>query len=1203
MSSGLLAKLKVKPVPKKKETVEIIIPTATKKEEVVIKTKIVDKRDDADIDRNAILERIKSRLAVQKSETKSLSQREVDVGYEEEKEGVTLSKLLDLEREEKEKQSQLDTEAKVEVEVENKEPTEIAEPKVTFKIKTKRAKDSDLESKSTKQTRKLKTRFTIKEAKEEEEETQAKEETKIPQGTEEKEDLLKTLLLKKTQERGEEPVEPSEKITIKLKRTGVKKPKGEVIERGPLTILEIGDTSFSERIPKEKQKILIRASSYYMSNRQIFVNFITSLFEPYREQFENDKLTFSCDEKDGNQFDLLTHQKLIRDYINIYTPYRGLLLYHGLGSGKTCSSIAIAEGIKTQKQIIVMTPASLRMNYIESLKKCGDDIYKKNQFWEFITLDSTTNTTELTRQLSFLLSLPDTYITKNNGAWFMNVKKSSNYEQLNTQEKKQLDDQLTEMIRYKYSFINYNGIRNDTLASMTENFSINPFDNKVVIIDEAHNFVSRIVNKINKKDLFLSTRLYNYIMEAKNAKIILLTGTPMINYPNELGILFNMLRGKIKTWSIKLVVESDKKVSQETLYRLFKSKNRTKKLLDYIEYKSSSTTLIITRNPFGFYNTYDREEYNGVQYSNEAGDISDDDFLRNITNVLKDENINIAPNGVQIEEYKTLPDNIDQFKQYFINTDGSLKNMELFKRRILGLVSYFSDIDKLMPKYNKHRDFNLVKIPMSDYQFSIYENARSKERQEELKNATKYKKKKSDIYDESISSTYRIFSRLFCNFVFPETIERPLPNVGRNAQDGLNEAIEKGINEDDIEAYSPSERIINDVDGKYEADDEQRIDVRGKIDVTYGPRIQEALDRLWVNRETALSDEALQTYSPKFLSILEKINDPEKRGLHLIYSQFRTMEGIGIFKLVLEHNGYTQFKIRKNEAGIWNIDIKEEDRAKPMFALYTGTETSEEKEIIRNIFNNNIKFVPSNLARYIQSISNNNLYGAIIKVLIISASGAEGIDLKNVRFVHLMESYWHPVRIEQVIGRARRICSHKDLPIELQTVEVFLYLMTFTVEQLTGDLAIELKLKDRSKIDTSKVITSDESLYEISVIKENISSNLLLSLKEASIDCTINTSGKEQLRCFSFGSPNKDSYAITPSINNESFDTEAMLNKQEVTWKAQEIFIQGKQYVINKLTNEIYDYNSYKLKNPILLGRIEKVTDKLGKVKLIVKWI
>lgn len=1209
MSSSLLDKLKVKPVPKKKEDVEIIIPVAAKREDVIIKANIIDKRNEGIVDRVALLEKLKNKLPVQAlslteiPRTKEISKpippvvpvvpvvpqtlqtraspKTSEEGVEEEKGGI--------------KESELKIEQPIpiiqEPLQEPSEPKELIEPKETKKKKfrivetlgeTKKSKEKTKEK-----TKKNKKIVIISEA-------EVKE--TIPEEPEAKTDLLQTILMQEPAET--KPETKAEEKIIKTKKTT--KAKGEIVQRGPLTILQIGDTPTEKRLPKKQPRTLIRASNYYMSNRQIFINFITSLFEPYKEQFENDKLTFSCDEKDDRQFNLLTHQKLIRDYINIYTPYRGLLLYHGLGSGKTCSSIAIAEGIKSQKQIIVMTPASLRMNYIESLKKCGDAMYKKNQYWEFISVNKDTDT-ELINQLSFLLSLSDKYIIKNSGAWFVNIRKRPNYERLTSDERKQLDEQINEMIKYKYSFINYNGMRNDTLKALTQDYTINPFDNKVVIIDEAHNFVSRIVNKINRKGLFLSTRLYNYIMDAKNAKIILLTGTPMINYPNELGILFNMLRGKIKTWSIKLTIESTKRVTQETLYQLFKSKSRTKKVLDYIQYNPTSTTLTITRNPFGFGNKIADDGYGGIGTS-ESGDITDEQFIRNITSVLKEDGILIAPNGIEENEYKTLPDTIEQFKQYFINSDGTIKNQDLFKRRILGLVSYFSDIEKLMPKYNKHRNFNIVKIPMSDYQFLIYENARSKEREEEVRNAIKAKKK-NDIYDESLSSTYRIFSRLFCNFVFPETIERPLPIASRNPNEALQLAIQKEINEDDIEAYNARERIDNDVDGIYEADDEQRIDVSDKMDTTYSQRIQSALDTIWANKDTILSQEALQIYSPKFLSILEKINDETKQGLHLIYSQFRSVEGIGIFKMVLEYNGYVQFKIRKNESGIWLVDIPEEDKTKPKFALYTGTETSEEKEIIRNIFNNNWNFVPSNITRYVKSISENNLYGDIIKVLIISASGAEGIDLKNVRFVHLMESYWHPVRIEQVIGRARRICSHKDLPLEMQTVEVFLYLMTFTEEQLRGDIAIELKLKDRSKIDTKKVVTSDETLYEISVIKENVTMQLLKCIKEASIDCALNIGGKENIQCFSFGNPNKESFSITPSLEKETLDTEAMINKREIKWKAQEVDIQGKKYVINKFTNEIYDYNSYILKNPILVGHLEKITDKTGKTKIIVKWI
>ena len=91
---------------------------------------------------------------------------------------------------------------------------------------------------------------------------------------------------------------------------------------------------------------------------------------------------------------------------------------------------------------------------------------------------------------------------------------------------------------------------------------------------------------------------------------------------------------------------------------------------------------------------------------------------------------------------------------------------------------------------------------------------------------------------------------------------------------------------------------------------------------------------------------------------------------------------------------------------------------------------------------------PQPLVPELTSIHPNNLYGEVIKVIMITSSGSEGITLKNVRYVHL-PLYWHPVRGEQVIGRARRIRSHDALPEEERTVEVFQYLMVLSEEQLT----------------------------------------------------------------------------------------------------------------------------------------------------------
>ena len=89
-------------------------------------------------------------------------------------------------------------------------------------------------------------------------------------------------------------------------------------------------------------------------------------------------------------------------------------------------------------------------------------------------------------------------------------------------------------------------------------------------------------------------------MNAQNTKIVMLTGTPIINYPNEIGIMFNILRGKIKTWYFKLTINKERKVSQEYFMNLFKSTILGGNIMDYLEYKPTSTTLVITTKPFWF---------------------------------------------------------------------------------------------------------------------------------------------------------------------------------------------------------------------------------------------------------------------------------------------------------------------------------------------------------------------------------------------------------------------------------------------------------------------------------------------------------------------------------------------------------------------------------------------------------------------------
>lgn len=959
---------------------------------------------------------------------------------------------------------------------------------------------------------------------------------------------------------------------------------------------KLGDTTIINRLPKPQKHILVKAPDYYLYNREIFINFVNKLFLPYKEQLlqeeqdiKNGKIVVSCEESNKSEFSLLTHQKIVRDYINLYTPYRGLLLYHGLGSGKTCSSIAIAEGLKSNKQIICMLPASLRSNFYEELKKCGDYMYKKNQYWEFIDTNLYPQHIET---LSNILKIPIEYIRKHNGAWFINVKKNSNYENLSFEEQQQINEQIDYMINYKYEFINYNGIRHTHLQSLTKNFTINPFDNKVVIIDEAHNLISRIVNKLNK-NTSLSMKLYEYLMDAENCKIILLSGTPIINYPNEIGILFNILRGYITTLTCKFVENHNKNINLDYLIKLFQKHNIYNKM-DTIDYNNLSKKLEITKNPFGFITTKDNK------ITIDTDDITITKFKQNILDIFKKNNIEITGNKIQIIKNKALPDDYETFRSYFIDINNKMKNVDMFKMRIIGLTSYFrSAQEQLMPKYDDTK-FNIIHIEMSDFQFGVYQEARIEERNLEKKNQLKLKIKKpeknTDIYNDSVS-TYRIFSRAFCNFVFPKPhIIRPMPNKDGTISVTLDNLEKTDVNEDILDDITAKDKI-NNMDNIYEEDDIEQIKEQqsNSKDNTYNQRIKDALNKLDQYSDKFLNLNELLTYSPKFLAILQNIISSEHVGIHLLYSQFKTLEGIGIFKIVLKQNGFTEFKLFKNAQNEYDLDIKNTDIGKPMYASYSGDETPEEREIIKNVLNSNWKVVPSNILLKIKNIAQNNYYGQIIKVLMITSSGAEGISLKNVRYVHLTEPYWHPVRLQQVIGRARRICSHSDLPIELQTVEVFLYLMKLSKKQI-GDLSIELKLSDVSTLDKKKIITSDEFLYEISMIKEKLNQELLDNVKKSAIDCSIHsrTSSKEKITCFTIGNPNEDKLIYVPDIKNQENDSIMKLNKKTVSIKLHKI--KNTNYALDKQDNKVYDYDAY-IKGELLhIGNLEIID---GKNKIV----
>jgi hypothetical protein len=553
----------------------------------------------------------------------------------------------------------------------------------------------------------------------------------------------------------------------------------------------------------------------------------------------------------------------------------------------------------------------------------------------------------------------------------------------------------------------------------------------------------------------------------------------------------------------------------------------------------------------------------------------------------------------------------------FINNQkGELINTDLLKRRILGLTSYFrSAQEQLLPRFVKDEagsNYHIINIDMSPHQFDLYKDIRKNERDDEAKKKrAKAKRKGQEDEEETLTSTYRIYSRSVCNFAFPSENPRPMINISEEEDIESFNAITEDIQKNSDEYFEQGDNEGEKGEGeKGEGEGENEKKKLNKKE--YQEKIKETYDFLMYNPsrqrdQEYLRERELSKYSPKFVKILENIKNESNHGLHLLYSQFRTLEGIGIFKLVLEANGFVEFKISK-KGGDWHIENADVDPEKPRFVLYTGTETAEEKEIVRNIYNSAWEFVPPSIVSVLKEKNQNNFYGEIIKVLMITSSGAEGINLRNTRFVHILEPYWNMVRIDQVVGRARRICSHEDLPEDMRTVQVYIYISRITDEQLGKN--IEMRTHDISKLKYQVLqkngeikmenipFSTDQYLFEIAQIKDSINKQILTAVKESAIDCSLyNNNPDEPLVCYGFGKVTSNNFGSYPVFEVDR-SQKPEINVKTVKQVLVAITVDGVKYAMDKQTKIVYDFQSYKnAKNKtgelIAIGKLDEITKKI----------
>ena len=201
-------------------------------------------------------------------------------------------------------------------------------------------------------------------------------------------------------------------------------------------------------------------------------------------------------------------------------------------------------------------------------------------------------------------------------------------------------------------------------------------------------------------------------------------------------------------------------------------------------------------------------------------------------------------------------------------------------------------------------------------------------------------------------------------------------------------------------------------------------------------------------KEGDLSQKNIKEFSPKFFKILRKIKQSD--GTIFVYSNFREFGGIRIFARMLEYNGFKNYQFHGS--------------GNKRFGIWSGEEDPIVKEEIKSVFNNK-----------------NNEDGSQIKVILGSPSVKEGVSFLRVQQVHLIEPYWNFSRMDQIIGRAIRFCSHKDVEPYKQLVKVYIY------------IAIHPNIPR----------SIDQHILKMAIDKKIVNQAFENALKESAIDCEL----------------------------------------------------------------------------------------------------
>jgi hypothetical protein len=800
-------------------------------------------------------------------------------------------------------------------------------------------------------------------------------------------------------------------------------------------------------------------------------------------------------------FELSPHQAFVKNFLSFQTPYNSLLLYHGLGSGKTCSAIGVCEEMRDylkqvgiSKRIIIVASENVQDNFrlqlfderklkeVDgqwSIRGCvGNKLLKEINPMSMKGLSRD----KVVAQIKALIN--STYLFLGYGQFANYIIKTIKYNEETAtpvkkvkKSKKGLEGEGDEEdIRRPMSKI-------ETIVNLDKKMIQRlkaEFNNRLIVIDEVHNIRKEDDNK-NKK---VAVNLEILVKTAENMRLLFLSATPMYNNYTEIIWLLNIMntndrRGKISVSDVFDKSGSFKPGGEELLIR---------KATGYISF-------VRGENPYTFpYRVYP------VSFSKQ-------------NTFIREENADgeLVPEFHAYPEYQMNHKKIRQtdiIKQYldnniysyYLNTIGNCNlcgecQACAYKYIIYNLRTKVFNVTtkkgqvKQMPSFENMESFGytllqkpleslIISYPIDGLKQAIETNIKSDKYLNELE---------EDFFVETPEiedTTNKIIVDLDLEKEGAEDIETGKEVKSKVRLGGMNmggdgtpsseeeekeEEKEKEpgifIDPGDLTGRRGLERMMTFVDSKSPPD-------KGKFE--YKKQTIDKYGRIF-------SKDIIGKYSSKIKSIMEHIFSEESgaisEGILLIYSQYID-GGLIPVALALEEMGFTRY----------GKDTKNLFKTRPVEAVDVRTmkPPTNKKDFMParySMITGDPRLSPDNDYEVKGVTNENNKDGNRIKVILISKAGSEGIDLKFIRQVHILEPWYNMNLLEQVIGRAVRNFSHKDLPFEKRNVQIFMY----------GTL-----------LDDDKEESADLYVYRIAGVKSIQIGKVSRLLKQTAVDCIIN---------------------------------------------------------------------------------------------------